>query len=254
MAFVERFSDRVEDYARYRPSYPPALLDLLEQHGLESGAAVMDAGSGTGILSSLLLDRGATVYGVEPNGPMRAEAERRLADRSNFISVPRTAEDTGLANSSIDLITAAQAFHWFDVETTRKEWQRILKPGGWVALIWNERIDETEFSRGYREMAHAFVDQQGHAVRRLVEPDAKMKSFFGTAPKMHQLANYQEVDLNGLIGRALSSSYWPKNGPAYDESIAKLTRLFELYNREGRVRFDYVTQVFLGQLQGSAAE
>lgn len=135
MAYVQRFSDRVQDYTRYRPSYPPALLDHLAHYGLQPGAVVMDAGSGTGILSELLLDRGATVYAVEPNSPMREESVRRLGTRSGFHAVPATAEETGLPESSIDLITAAQAFHWFDVTATRSEWTRVLRPGGRVADV-----------------------------------------------------------------------------------------------------------------------
>ena len=246
MAYVQRFSDRVQDYTRYRPSYPHAMLDHLAQYGLHPGAVVMDAGSGTGILSELLLDRGATVYAVEPNAPMREESVRRLGTRSGFHAVPATAEETGLPESSIDLITAAQAFHWFDVTAVRSEWTRVLRPGGWVALMWNERQDTSEFALGYRALAHAFVEQSGRATPRLVDPVAQLTSFFDHSK--FEFANHQDLDLDGLKGRALSSSYWPRTGAAFEESMAKLEELFDSPARDGLVRFDYVTELYLGQL------
>ncbi|MEQ1936345.1 MAG: methyltransferase domain-containing protein [Fimbriimonadaceae bacterium] len=141
MSHLERFSNRVEDYAKYRPRYPEALGDFLADFGLKPGATVLDAGSGTGLFSDLLLSRGACVIGAEPNEGMRREAEVRLSDNKRFTSLAKSAEGTGLPAESIDLITAAQAFHWFDVTATKQEWKRILKPGGWVALVWNERDD-----------------------------------------------------------------------------------------------------------------
>jgi len=135
-----RFSDRVEDYVRYRPGYPSAVIDLFKAElGLGAGTCVADAGSGTGIFSELLLRAGATVYGVEPNPEMRAAAERLLAGYSGFHSIAAPAEDTGLPGGSFDLVTAAQAFHWFDAQRARTEFSRLLRPGGHVALVWNGR-------------------------------------------------------------------------------------------------------------------
>jgi SAM-dependent methyltransferase len=206
----------------------------------------MDAGSGTGILSELLLDRGATVFAVEPNEPMREESVRRLGTRSGFQSFATTAEETGLPESSVDLITAAQAFHWFDVTAVRREWTRVLRPGGWVALMWNERQDTSEFALGYRALAHAFVEQSGGATPRLVDPAAQLTSFFSHSK--FEFANHQDLDLDGLKGRALSSSYWPRAGAAFEDSMARLEDLFESHARDGLVRFDYVTELYLGQL------
>lgn len=249
MAYVERFSDRVDDYAKYRPTYPAALLDLLEERGLSRGASVMDVGSGTGILSALLLERGATVYTVEPNEPMRSEAERRLSEDPKFRSIAGTAEATGLPDNSIDLITAGQAFHWFDVDGTRREWRRVGKPAIWCALIWNERVDDSDFSREYGVMARGFVDEQGRAGSRMKDPAAQLKAFFDPSPvERVDLANFQDLDLDGLIGRALSSSYWPKAGEKHETSIRLLRELFEAYQKEGMVRFDYRTEVYLGRL------
>ncbi len=251
MAYVERFSNRVEDYALARPSYPAAMLDLLSSHGLGPAASVVDVGSGTGILTQLLLDRGAEVYAVEPNQAMREEAERQLGSRPGFHSIAAGAESTTLADGFADLITAAQAFHWFDVTPTRQEWVRILKPGGWVALMWNERIDESEFSRGYGQMARAFVEEQGPATSRLIDPVRVIEEFFAGRENFthHKFPNDHHHDLSGLKARALSSSYWPRDGEAYEKSMARLEEIFELHRFEGRVRFEYVTEVFLGQLR-----
>lgn len=249
MAYVERFSDRVDDYAKYRPTYPVALLDLLESRGLSRTASVMDVGSGTGILTALLLDRAAQVFAVEPNEPMRKEAERQLEGRTGFHSVAATAESTGLAESSVDLITAGQAFHWFDVEATKREWRRVGKDGIWCALIWNERVDDSDFSREYGQMARGFVDEQGRAGSRMKDPSAQLAAFFDPFPvERVDLPNYQELHLDGLVGRALSSSYWPKSGPAHEASIQRLEAIFKAYQQEGKVRFDYRTEVYLGRL------
>ena len=170
MSNIERFTDRVDDYAKHRPRYPEALADFLRDYGLKPGAVVLDAGSGTGLFSELLLSRGATVYGVEPNEEMRQEAVGRLHANEHFISLPKSAESSGMPGASVDLITAAQAFHWFDLDKTKREWSRILRPGGWVALIWNERDDSgpldpactcytcRNFSRAY--LRHLFLAEE----------------------------------------------------------------------------------------------
>ena len=137
---TERFTTRAEDYARHRPSYPPGALDLLAARcGLTAAACVADLGSGTGILTGLLLERGAEVFAVEPNDAMRTYAEAQLTGRPGFHSVPGSAEATTLPPASIDLLVAGQAFHWFNLAPARAELLRILRPGRWAALLWNER-------------------------------------------------------------------------------------------------------------------
>src|ERR1019366_5901844 len=134
-----RFSSRVENYIKYRPGYPQAIVDLLSARcGLTSASVIADVGSGTGILTELMLRNGNKVFAVEPNRDMREAAERLLSQHPNFISVEGTAEVTRLNDASVDLIVAGQSFHWFDRVKTRQEFLRVLKPGGWVALIWND--------------------------------------------------------------------------------------------------------------------
>src|SRR3954468_20199343 len=146
-----RFSNRVADYVRYRPSYPPAVLDMLRREaGLEPKAVIADVGSGTGISAGLFLREGCTVFAVEPNNEMRHAAETLLKDHTSFHSVSGTAEATTLTEHSVDFVVAAQAFHWFNPKPTRAEFTRILKPGGWVVLMWNERrLDTNPFLRDY---------------------------------------------------------------------------------------------------------
>src|SRR5437870_2796600 len=146
----ERFSRRVENYVKYRPGYPGAVLDWLRQHcGLTADWVIADIGSGTGFLAELFLKNGNRVFGTEPNSEMRAAGETLLKKYSRFVSVDGSAEATGLDSSSVDLITAGQAFHWFDRPRARQEFERILKPGGWAALVWNERLINTPFLVAY---------------------------------------------------------------------------------------------------------
>ncbi len=147
----ERFSNRVEDYVRYRPGYPRAVLDLLrEECGFAPESVVADIGSGTGILTQMLLENGNVVYGVEPNAEMRAAGESLLQRYARFRSVAGSAEATTLPDASVDFVFVGQAFHWFEPKAARAEFERVLKPRGWVAVIWNERKkDATAFLREY---------------------------------------------------------------------------------------------------------
>src|SRR5580698_5790113 len=150
---TSRFSDRVENYVRYRPGYPPEVLEKLKcECGLTSGHPIADIASGTGIWTRMLLENGNRVFGVEPNAEMRAAGERLLAPFANFTSIAGTAEATTLPDDSLDFISAAQAGHWFDRAKARQEFVRVLKPGGWLVLLWNERVtDSTAFLRDYED-------------------------------------------------------------------------------------------------------
>jgi len=247
---TERFSTRVDNYVKYRPGYPPQVLELLKAEcGLTSRWTVADIGSGTGILSRILLAHGNRVFGIEPNREMREAGERLLAGAPNFTSIAGTAETTTLPDGSVDLVTAAQAAHWFDLRQARAEVRRILRPGGWAALIWNNRrTDSTPFLCAY---AH-FVDDYGIAFETVNHANlgpADFQTFFG--PRGYHLRHFPNVqvfDFAGLAGRVHSSSYMPEPGhPNYEPMAAGLQALFDAHQVDGQVSFEYDTDVFYGQ-------
>lgn len=248
---TDRFSDRVDDYERYRPGYPPALIDWLRAHGaLPSSAIVADIGAGTGISSEPFLDAGCTVFAVEPNAPMRAAAERRLGGRPGFRSIDGRAEATTLASASIDLAVAGTAFHWFDRDATRVELARVAKPPRRVALFWNVRSLASDFMRGYEAalLAHSAEYAAKHARQRADEPT--IAGFFGASGfEKAVFANAQSLDFGELVGRAQSSSYAPRPGdPAHAPLVATLRTLFDRWAENGHVAMLYDTHLYLGRL------
>ena len=250
----QRFSNRVADYVRYRPSYPDALIHLLHTEcGLQKFHQVADIGSGTGFLSKLFARNGNRVLGVEPNDEMRQAGEEFLAAYPNFTSVPGSAEATNIADACIDFVTAGQAFHWFEPAATRREFARILKPGGWVVAIWNDRrINETAFGRAYEDLlVRCGTD---YAKVREAYPEAEeMEQFFGAGNfQRSELPNFQEFDFEGLAGRLRSSSYAPREGHAnYEPMMAALRTLFDANEKFGRVRMQYTTQIYFGHLDSA---
>jgi SAM-dependent methyltransferase len=246
---TERFSSRVANYIRYRPSYPVAVLELLSvKCGLAATSTVADIGSGTGILTELLLETGAEVFAVEPNSGMREAAEQLLSDYGRFRSVSGTAEATTLPDACVDLITASQAFHWFDVQKSSQEFRRILRPRAWVALIWNERpVEEVPLLDDYDALLRRHAPEYDR-VREMRVDEGKMRDFFGHRPKTAVFPNRQTFDYAGLEGRLMSSSYAPESGhPEHEPMIAGLRELFERHNRAGKVIFPYRTLVYFGQ-------
>ncbi|TPW14256.1 MAG: methylase [Halothiobacillaceae bacterium] len=200
-----RFSSRVSDYAKYRPGYPLALLThLAKECGLTPEAVIADIGSGTGLLSQYLLNNGNAVIGVEPNPAMREAAELFLVEQVHFRSLDGSAEATGLMSHTVDFIVAAQAFHWFDRAKTRQEWLRILKPGGWVVLIWNDRqVDSTPFLAAYEAILQEFGTDYNEINHKNVQNEPLLRAFFGADFQCAHFENGQRFDLDGLIGRAL---------------------------------------------------
>ncbi|MCO6452180.1 MAG: class I SAM-dependent methyltransferase [Caldilineales bacterium] len=249
LAPTERFSSRVEDYVRYRPGYPAGIIELLRADcGLTSDSSIADIGSGTGKLAELFLAAGIRVFGVEPNREMREAGEQSLADYTNFTSIAGTAEATTLPASSFDFVTAGQAFHWFDQTAAATEFRRILKPKGWVVLVWNERSTVSPFQQDYEQLLLTTCADYAQVTHRNVSADDIRLAFdldpFGNA----QFENFQDFDFSGLQGRVLSSSYAPQPGhPDYPALIAGLEKLFAQYQTNGLIRFAYDTQVYYGQ-------
>lgn len=245
---TRRFSNRVTDYVRYRPSYPPAVLDCLrEECGLTETAVIVDIGSGTGILTELFLKNSNLVFGIEPNDNMRAAAESRLSRYTRFTSINATAEATGLPDSSVDFVTAGQAFHWFDTARARVEFRRILRPDGWVALVWNSRaVERSPFMGAYE----AIVDRYSVDYKRVHHrtSEAALHDFFGGTLRLRMFANVQSLDFAGLQGRTLSSSYAPLPGhPNHAPLVEALEALFEQYAEDGRIQLLYETRLYWGR-------
>lgn len=251
---TSRFSDRVENYVRYRPGYPPEALRVLKDEcGLRPEHVIADIASGTGKCTHMLLQNGNRVLGVEPNAEMRQAAERLLAEFPNFNSVAGTAEATTLLDASVDFVTAAQAAHWFDRAASRREFARILKPSGWLVLLWNERLlDATAFLRAYEELLLAYGTD--YADIRHERTTDEVNEFFDPEPYQERVfAMRQEFDYAGLEGRLLSSSYAPGPGhPKHEPMLRKLRKIFEQRAVHGRVGFDYKTRVYFGRLWGES--
>lgn len=244
---TKRFSDRVEDYIRYRPHYPIEVLDILKSdYLLTPQYTIADIGSGTGISSELFLNNENVVYAVEPNMEMRLAAESLNKGYSNFISIDGTGECTGLPDSSIDLIICAQTFHWLDLSLAKKEFWRILKPEGKVVLIWNERSIESDFQKEYEETLYRCVSAYKEVTHRNISEGTLSEFFTPRTMVKHPLPNFQDIDLNGLIGRMMSSSYIPKEGQEHLRLISEITQLFHNHQIDGKIRFEYKTNVYVG--------
>ena len=250
----QRFSARVADYLRYRPGYPSAVRDILRAEcGLKSGHTIADIGSGTGFLSELFLKNGNRVFGIEPNEAMRQAGEEYLASYDGFASINGSAESTTLDDASVDFVTAGQAFHWFDQNAARTEFIRILKPTGWVAVIWNERLtDTTPFLRDYEALLRQFGTDYA-SVKESYPSEQHMRDFFGANPyNSRELPNFQEFDFDGVAGRLRSSSFIPtQDHPNFAPMMEELQRMFAEYNQDGRVRLEYSTHVYFGRLAGA---
>jgi SAM-dependent methyltransferase len=248
---TKRFSTRVENYIKYRPGYPSTLIDLLrERCDLTKNSVVADIGSGTGILTELLLKNGNTVFAVEPNDEMRKAAERLLADYSGFKSIGGTAERTTLTDHSVDLITVAQAFHWFDREKTRAEFNRVLKRDGHVVLIWNDRkTDSRPFLAAYESFLLEFGTDYAAINHKQIDRKV-IASFFGSNGFSEtSFPNEQVFDFEALRGRLLSASYIPDIGhPQHERMLKALRSLFDQYQSGGKVIVDYDAIVYYGRL------
>lgn len=254
MSFVnakQRFANRVDDYVRYRPGYPAGVLTFLSENcGLHSRHVIADIGSGTGLLSKLFLDNGNHVYGVEPNPEMYVAGEEFLQKYPNSAGVSGSAEATTLAEHSVDFVAAGQSFHWFDPAASRAEFSRILKPDGWVVVIWNERLlDTTPFLRDYEALLHRFGTDYAKVSDSYPRAE-QMRSFFASEDFLsHDLSNLQEFDFEGLSGRLRSSSYVPAaDHPNFSQMINELKHVFAAYQHQGKVRFDYRTRIYAGRL------
>ncbi len=248
---TERFTRTVSHYAQYRPTYPKTLIEFfLNKHVINNQSIIADIGSGTGIFAELLLTTGATVYGIEPNQAMQQCAESKLSNNANFISVNGTAEKTTMLNSSVDAISVATAFHWFDQQACKKEFKRILKPDGWVMLLWNLRLTElSPLSKDYEDILQKHCPQyKGIPSQQIAEQD--LLAFFAeNSVEILEFANQQQLDKDGLIGRLRSTSYaLTPEQVGYAAMIEDIESSFKKHAVNNKVTFTYKTKLYLGKL------
>jgi SAM-dependent methyltransferase len=247
---TKRFTGRVENYVKYRPTYPPEIIPLLEADcGLTPASIIADVGSGTGFLTELFLKHGNEVYGIEPNPEMRAAGEKILAKYSKFTSVDAVAEATTLPDHSVDFIAVGQAFHWFDRAKTREEFVRILKVDGWIVVAWNGyRVKSSPLMAAYQELVVRYGTDYSE-VRREVE-DCDVESFCDPAScTCTRLEFQQSFDYEGLKGRFLSASYaLEPNHPDYQAMLSDLRTIFDANQQDGKVAFAYETVLYYGHL------
>jgi len=250
---TSRFSSRVENYIRYRPGYPRSVVELLAgECGLTPASVVADVGSGTGILSELFLRNGNRVYGVEPNREMREAGERLLSTYDNFVSVEGRAEATTVAAGSVDFVTSGQALHWFERDAARREFARILRPGGWVVAVWNDwNADASPFLKDYERLLIDFSTDYQEVSRKSGNDDDLVYPYFGPGEvRLKTFGNQQVFDFENLKGRLMSSSYAPEPGhPNFQPMMERLASIFERHKENGRVVFGYDTKVYYGQLR-----
>ena len=243
-----RFSDRVVNYVKYRPSYPGSVVAALEESfGITELSLIADVGSGTGKLSEAFLENGYQVLGIEPNKEMREAGDKLLEKWQRFESLDASAESTGLPDSSVDLIIAGQSFHWFDRDLSKIEFQRIIKPNGGVALIWNERNETSPFLSAYEGFLHENASAYGSVKHRRIDDAVFERLFSDTGYQVFQDKYQQSFDFEGLLGRYLSSSYSFNAGhPQHSVAKLNLRALFDRFQIGGKVRFDYKTKVYHG--------
>lgn len=247
---VERFSNRVANYVKYRPDYPREIIGYLQTNcGLTSDSVIADVGCGTGISTKMFLENGNRVFGVEPNAAMRAAAEEYLAAFPNFTPVDGTSDATTLPDASIDIVVAAQAFHWFDAEKTRSEFRRIIKTGGHIVLIWNERqLNTTPFLVEYEAFLLKYADDYVHVRHENIHAK-ELGDFFQKEYGSATFSNSQVFDFEGLKGRMLSASYMPsETDPLFDAVIEDLRRLFAKHAESGKIDILYDTNVYHSQV------
>lgn len=250
MRGVERFSNKAQKYELYRPTYPEdsvlKVLDLCKGNPTNK-IKIADIGSGTGKFTKLLLDKGFIVYAIEPNEQMRTIAENKFENYENFFSINTTAENTTLEDNSVSIITVAQAFHYFELDKVKKEFMRILNQEGKVVLLWNFRLRESDFIKEYEDIIynlHSNKVEPTHAQDNMT--DELFKNFFENY-EIVNISNRQEFDFDSLWGRTLSNNHMPnENEPEYFKLYKDIQKVFNKYQQNGKVLFQYRTQIVIG--------
>ncbi|MBP3904431.1 MULTISPECIES: class I SAM-dependent methyltransferase [Turicibacter] len=243
----EAFNKKAKDYANGRPSYPVEVLNKLIDLGVKETSTIADIGAGTGLLTNMLCELGCHVYAIEPNDEMLNECKKYCASQTKLKCVCASAEKTTLEENSVDVITVAQAFHWFDKEQCRIEFKRILKENGYVVTVWNSLEEDSAFIKEYVEIIHRYEIKMT-AGNLYFNPDEEKLKFLGQDFVKAYFDNYQTATLEALISNVSSISYMPsKSDDRYTEMVEELTHLFNKYQQNGTVTFHYKTEVCIGQ-------
>ena len=256
MDHTQRFSSRVSHYVRYRPSYPSEFMDVLRQEcQLTPQSVIADVGSGTGLLTQFFAENGNPTFAVEPNPAMREAGEAQLSAFSNVTHINGRGEATTLPACSVDFITAAQAFHWMDRAAAKQEFLRILKPGGFVVLLWNFReLESTPFLVDLEALICHFGTDYSQV--RYENYMGHIQPFYAPNPfTLRRLKYQQTVDFDGLCGRLLSASYMPDAGHEKHPAMMQAMRIiFDRHQQDGHVVLEYDTRIYFGRLapQGPA--
>jgi ubiquinone/menaquinone biosynthesis C-methylase UbiE len=251
MKTTGNFTDKAEIYAKYRPAYPDALIDYLcSANHLKTDHLVADIGSGTGIFSRQLLEKWLAVAGVEPNDDMRKLAEQSLKPYARFTSVKATAEQTTLTANSVDLVTVAQAFHWFDHEAFKAECQRILKPDAQVALVWNSRdLTDPIIQENAAICQKTCPNFKGFSGGIEQSPEIFARFFNKGKYEFTTHENDMQFDREEFLGRNLSASYAPKqHDKEYEPFVRLLSELFEKHSKNGKIVLRNITRSYLGKV------
>jgi SAM-dependent methyltransferase len=239
-----RFSDRVENYRKYRPSYPAEVIDIVRSKlGLSSEHTIADVGAGTGISSKLFLENGNTVFGIEPNEAMLNAAISDLDDYDNFFPIKCSAEQIELTDDRVDFIVVGQALHWFDIEKVRKEFARILKPGGHIVILYNSWKRSSAFNQEYESLLFKYSTDYKSVNHKKKEETILDELFLGEF-EIIKIDNIQVFDFEGIRGRLLSSSYVPtQEHPNYEPILKELKIKFDEHQVNGKISFEYDTEI-----------
>ena len=243
------FADAADYYKKYRPTYPNELFTFLDNNILNKTDVIADIGSGTGIFSKHLLDLAHNVISIEPNLEMRKTAEADLYQYLQWSSVNATAENTTLADKSIDAIVVAQAFHWFDLNKIKIEFKRILKSSGCCILVWNLRDNTVPFMHDYENIVTQCVENYQQVIaNNYISDEIILDFFYPQEVDVHNFKQIQALDLEGLKGRILSTSYAPKSGPNFDRLMSLAIDLFKRYEHNGCIEMSYVCKCYVSKL------
>ncbi len=245
-----KFDKKGEIYSKARPSYPDKLFSYLQEQKLifESTVAA-DIGSGTGIFTEKLCSYVSRIFAVEPNDDMRSIAESKYAAHENIISVNGSAENTKLGDKSVDFITVAQAFHWFDRQSFKAECRRILKDRGKILLVWNDRDTESELIRENYDINRRFCPNFKDSSNGIDFSKDAFSDFFGDDFGVVQFRNDLMYDENAFVSRCLSSSYAPRPGEEkYNEYVAELQELFKKHSQNDTIPYPYITRCYIGRV------